>query len=38
MTKDVAEKVKKMVGDHLGVEESKVTNEAILLMIWALTA
>ena len=28
MTKDVAEKVKKMVVDHLGVEESKVTDEA----------
>ena len=28
MTKDVSGKVKKMVADHLGVEESKVTNEA----------
>ena len=28
MTKDVATKVKKMVVDHLGVEESKVTDEA----------
>ena len=28
MTKDVAAKVKKMVVDHLGVEESKVTDEA----------
>ena len=28
MTKDVANKVKKMVVDHLGVEESKVTDEA----------
>ena len=28
MTKEVAEKVKKMVVDHLGVEESKVTEEA----------
>ena len=28
MTKDVASKVKKMVVDHLGVEESKVTDEA----------
>ncbi|RUA15261.1 MAG: acyl carrier protein, partial [Alphaproteobacteria bacterium] len=25
MTKDVASKVKKMVADHLGVEELKVT-------------
>jgi acyl carrier protein len=28
MTKDVSSKVKKMVADHLGIEESKVTNEA----------
>ena len=28
MTKDVASKVKKMIVDHLGVEESKVTDEA----------
>ena len=28
MTKDVASKVKKMVVDHLGAEESKVTDEA----------
>ena len=28
MAKDVANKVKKMVVDHLGVEESKVTEEA----------
>ena len=28
MTKDVAGKVKKMVSDHLGVEETKVTEEA----------
>ena len=28
MTKDVANKVKKMVVDHLGVEESKVNDEA----------
>ena len=28
MTKDVADKVKKMVVDHLGIEESKVTDEA----------
>ena len=28
MTEDVATKVKKMVADHLGVEESKVTEEA----------
>ena len=30
MTKDVGNKVKKMVADHLGVEESKVTDEAKL--------
>ena len=28
MEKDVANKVKKMVVDHLGVEETKVTDEA----------
>ena len=28
MTKDVSGKVKKMVADHLGVEETKVTDEA----------
>ena len=28
MTKDVSSRVKKMVADHLGVEETKVTDEA----------
>ena len=28
MTKDVSSKVKKMVADHLGVDELKVTEEA----------
>ena len=28
MTKDISGKVKKMVADHLGVEEVKVTEEA----------
>ena len=28
MTQDVSDKVKKMVVDHLGVDESKVTDEA----------
>ena len=28
MTKEVASKVKKMVADHLGVEEAKVTDES----------
>jgi acyl carrier protein len=28
MTKDVSSKVKKMVADHLGIEESKVNDEA----------
>ena len=28
MTKDVAQKVKKMVAEHLAVEEAKVTEEA----------
>ena len=28
MTEDVSSKVKKMVADHLGVDEAKVTDEA----------
>ena len=28
MTKDVSSKIKKMVADHLGIEETKVTDEA----------
>ena len=28
MTKDVSNKVKKMVSDHLGVDESKITDES----------
>ena len=28
MTKEIADKVKKMVADHLGVDEAKVTDEA----------
>ena len=28
MTKDISSKVKKMVADHLGVEEIKVTDES----------
>ena len=28
MTKDVATKVKKIVADHLGIEETKVTDES----------
>ena len=28
MTKDISSKVKKMVVDHLGVDEAKVTDEA----------
>ena len=28
MTKDISSKVKKMVADHLGVDEVKVTDEA----------
>ena len=28
MTKDISSRVKKMVADHLGIEESKVTDEA----------
>ena len=28
MTKDISSKIKKMVADHLGIEESKVLEEA----------
>ena len=28
MTKDISGKIKKMVADHLGIEESKVTDES----------
>ena len=28
MTKDISSKVKKMVADHLGIEETKVVDEA----------
>ena len=28
MTKDISSKVKKMVADHLGVEEAKITDDA----------
>ena len=28
MTKDISGKIKKMVADHLGIEETKVTDEA----------
>ena len=28
MTKDISQKVKKMVAEHLGVDEAKVTEEA----------
>ena len=28
MTKDISGKVKKMVSDHLGIDEAKVVNEA----------
>ena len=28
MTKDISGKIKKMVADHLGIEESKVVDEA----------
>ena len=31
MTKDISNKVKKMVAEHLGVDEAKVTDEANLI-------
>ena len=33
MSENVKDKVKKIVADHLGVEEEKVTEEASTLMI-----
>lgn len=33
----IAEKVKKIIVEKLGVEESEVTPKPALLMIWALT-
>ena len=35
MSDDVKSKVKKIVADHLGIEEEKVTDEASLSMILA---
>ena len=34
---DIAEKVKKIIIDRLGVDESEVTPEASLPMTWELT-
>ena len=34
MSEDVSSKVKKIVADHLGIDESKVTEELALLMIY----
>ena len=33
MSEDVSSKVKKIVADHLGIDESKVTENLVLLMI-----
>ena len=33
MSEDIKSKIKKIVADHLGIEEEKVTEEASLLMI-----
>ena len=33
MADDISSKVKKIVADHLGIEEAKVTDESSLLMI-----
>jgi acyl carrier protein len=35
---DVAERVKKIVVEHLGVDEAKVTGMPALLTIWGATA
>ena len=32
MSEDVSSKVKKIVADHLGIDESKVTEDQVLLM------
>ena len=32
MADDVSSKVKKIVADHLGIEEAKVTEDLVLLM------
>ena len=34
MSEDISSKVKKIVADHLGIDESKVTEESSLLMTW----
>ena len=33
MSEDISSKVKKIVADHLGIDEAKVTDQ-VLLMIW----
>ena len=33
MSEDVSSKVKKIVADHLGIDEAKVTESQVLLMI-----
>ena len=33
MSEDISNKVKKIVADHLGIDEAKVTEESSLLMI-----
>ena len=33
MSEDISNKVKKIVADHLGIDEAKVTEESVLLMI-----
>ena len=34
MAEDISSKVKKIVADHLGIDEAKVTDELVSLMIW----
>ena len=40
MSEDIKSKIKKIVADHLGIDEEKVTEgrEQALLMIWVQTA
>ena len=33
MSEDISSKVKKIVADHLGIDESKVNDDSVLLMI-----
>ena len=38
MSEDISSKVKKIVADHLGIDEAKVNEDQVLQMIWELIA